>query len=89
MKSFEEQRKVLISYMQGRMDDADWHGVCDAANDLRVLEAKDPPIPNFRPTFQLDITRRFEQMEDDVANCLLRLKVFEEHLDILEKRSRK
>jgi hypothetical protein len=34
------QRAVLMDYMQVMIDRSDWHGVSDAANDLRVLEAE-------------------------------------------------
>lgn len=33
------RRKVLIDYLRTKTDEGDWHGVSDAANDLRVLEA--------------------------------------------------
>ena len=36
----EEKRKVLISYLYSKAHESDWHGVSDAANDLRVLEAE-------------------------------------------------
>lgn len=32
--------KVLVSYLMSCVRRKDWHGVSDAANDLRVLEAK-------------------------------------------------
>jgi hypothetical protein len=38
--SYEVQRQVLIDYLKVKTEEADWHGVSDAANDLRVLEAK-------------------------------------------------
>lgn len=33
-------RAALIEYLRHKIDVADWHGVSDAANDLRVLEAQ-------------------------------------------------
>lgn len=33
-----EQKKLMIEYMKLKMAEEDWHGVCDAANDLRELE---------------------------------------------------
>lgn len=36
----EEHRKVLIEYLLAKVAVNDWHGVSDAANDLRVLEAQ-------------------------------------------------
>ena len=38
--TYEEQREILIAYLNAKVDVADWHGVSDAANDLRVLEAQ-------------------------------------------------
>jgi hypothetical protein len=37
---FQTNRAILIQYLQVMMDRSDWHGVSDAANDLRVLEAE-------------------------------------------------
>lgn len=34
------QHDALIAYMQVMIARGDWHGVSDAANDLRVLEAE-------------------------------------------------
>ncbi len=33
-------RDALIEYLKHKTEVADWHGVSDAANDLRVLEAE-------------------------------------------------
>lgn len=33
-------RAALIAYLKMKVDQADWHAVSDAANDLRVLEAE-------------------------------------------------
>lgn len=37
---YKTQRAILIEYMQVMIARGDWHGVSDAANDLRVLEAE-------------------------------------------------
>jgi phosphoserine phosphatase len=37
--TYEEKRERLIQYLKMKVEEADWHGVSDAANDLRVLEA--------------------------------------------------
>ena len=37
---YERHRTVLIEYLKQKVAIADWHGVSDAANDLRVLEAQ-------------------------------------------------
>ena len=36
----EIQRNILIDYLHVMISRNDWHGVSDAANDLRVLEAE-------------------------------------------------
>lgn len=41
--TYEEHRRTLIEYLKAKTEVADWHGVSDAANDLRVLEAA-PPV---------------------------------------------
>jgi hypothetical protein len=45
MTNYEAQRQTLIDYLQLMVARADWHGVSDAANDLRVLEAENKPKP--------------------------------------------
>ena len=37
---FKFRREALIVYLKVKCDQSDWHGVSDAANDLRVLEAE-------------------------------------------------
>ncbi len=34
-----EKHKALIAYLKMKVEEGDWHGVSDAANDLRVMEA--------------------------------------------------
>jgi hypothetical protein len=50
--NFDFKRIALIEYMKVKMDDGDWHGVSDAANDLRVLEAQ----PKFTLTAEYEVT---------------------------------
>jgi len=38
--TYEDHRRVLIEYLTAKVDRQDWHGVSDAANDLRELEAE-------------------------------------------------
>jgi hypothetical protein len=38
MKALLEQKKVLIDYLLMKVSTEDWHGVADAAMDLRELE---------------------------------------------------
>jgi hypothetical protein len=40
MITLTEQRDALIQYLKVKVETADWHGVSDAANDLRVLEER-------------------------------------------------
>lgn len=39
-QDYEAQRKILIDYLLVMVARGDWHGVSDAANDIRVLEAQ-------------------------------------------------
>ena len=34
------RKEVLIKYLNEKVKEQDWHAVSDAANDLRVLEAR-------------------------------------------------
>ena len=34
-------REILIAYLLMKAKQEDWHGVSDAANDLREMDAKD------------------------------------------------
>ena len=38
--SYAKQRAILIQYLLMKVDQQDWHGVADAACDLRELDAK-------------------------------------------------
>ena len=33
--------EVMIAYLQLKIRQRDWHGVADAANDIRVMEAEE------------------------------------------------
>lgn len=39
-EKYQEQRTKLIEYMKMKIDQQDWHGVSDAANDLRDLDSE-------------------------------------------------
>lgn len=40
MTDHKRQRQTLIDYLLHKVEIADWHGVADAAMDLRELEAE-------------------------------------------------
>ena len=40
LTSLEAQRRVLIEYLLSKASDEDWHGVMDAAADLREIDAE-------------------------------------------------
>lgn len=40
----QERHRSLIEYLKAKVHERDWHGVSDAANDLRVIEAKHPEL---------------------------------------------
>lgn len=37
---YQHRRQILIDYLKVKVAESDWHGVSDAANDLRVMEAQ-------------------------------------------------
>ena len=41
-----EQRKIYVDYLLMKVQQSDWHGVSDAANDIRELEALHPELKN-------------------------------------------
>ena len=43
------QAQILIEYMKVMMARHDWHGVSDAANDLRELEAEMRSLDSWKP----------------------------------------
>lgn len=57
---YEQQRALYIAYLTMKVAEADWHGVSDAANDLRELEAEykiltrmNPNVPQNTPAQNL------------------------------------
>lgn len=44
MLSLEEQYRAYITYLVMKVQLKDWHGVADAAMDLRELEAAHPEL---------------------------------------------
>ena len=43
------QMQVLIDYLQVMIARKDWHGVSDAANDLREMEAEMRSLDSWKP----------------------------------------
>ena len=39
-KALKDAVEILIQYLNHKVDERDWHAVSDAANDLKVLEAR-------------------------------------------------
>ena len=39
VEHLERSREVLIRYLRTKLEEADWHGVQDAASDIREIEA--------------------------------------------------
>lgn len=35
---------IMVGYLRLKFEERDWHGVCDAANDIRELIARHPEI---------------------------------------------
>ncbi len=40
LAKLEETRQRMIGYLKLKVEEEDWHGVADAAMDLREIEAK-------------------------------------------------
>lgn len=61
--TYDEQRAALLADLDGKRFRGDWHGVSDAANDLRVLEAEQKVRTEFeerelgRPSDSFDVFR--------------------------------
>lgn len=52
--TYHDQHAALVAYLKAKVETRDWHGVSDAACDLRVLEASDWKWPPRVPTPALD-----------------------------------
>lgn len=39
-----QRYEALVAYLGAKADERDWHAVADAANDLRVIEARYPEL---------------------------------------------
>lgn len=40
IQHLEQLRQMVIAYLEAKFRDEDWHGVCDAATDLREIDAE-------------------------------------------------
>ena len=40
MISLKERKKIMIEYLRLKLSEEDWHGVQDAASDLREIEVE-------------------------------------------------
>lgn len=40
----QEQYRIMVEYCKLKLAQRDWHGVCDAANDIRELLARHPEL---------------------------------------------
>ena len=40
LEQLEQRRASMINYLKLKIEEEDWHGVADAAMDLREIEAK-------------------------------------------------
>jgi hypothetical protein len=41
-----DRYSALVTYLLAKVQERDWRGVSDAANDLRVIEAQAPDLRN-------------------------------------------
>lgn len=53
-EEYDKRHAIYVSYLKMKQDEEDWHGVSDAANDLRELEAclPLPPVSLLKPSSQ-------------------------------------
>ena len=40
VEKLNERKRLMVAYLRLRLDLADWHGVMDAAADIREIEAQ-------------------------------------------------
>lgn len=40
LDQYQQRKAIMIAYLQLKVEEADWHGVADAAMDLRELEVE-------------------------------------------------
>ena len=50
LKMLAESRVLHVKYLDMKIAEEDWHGVSDAANDLREIDAEARVISHFRET---------------------------------------
>lgn len=60
----------LVSYMQMKIIDKDWHAVSDAANDIRELEV----ALRYENLMQTEQQQRMPQTDIDMLNDLFKNK---------------
>ena len=61
-------REILIQYMLMKVRQEDWHGVSDAANDLREMDAKGKEMSRLIPSY-IEQGLRIEQLERELAEA--------------------
>lgn len=49
-KATPEKWRLVVTYLRAKVDEHDWHGVMDAAADLRELEAANPSLSELEET---------------------------------------
>lgn len=61
--NFEDRKKIYLDYIRLKTHEEDWHGVSDAANDLRELYLEQKIINEFKNDKRLaDLMKLSEQI---------------------------
>ena len=73
--TYDEQHAALVADLKGKLERGDWHGVSDAANDLRVIEAENGSYETLRRTAPRGrcLNRLCEFPENHVGSCWSRM----------------
>lgn len=62
--TYHDQHAALVAYLKAKVEARDWHGVSDAACDLRVLEASDWKWEQTRRPYGETLKELFERSVD-------------------------
>jgi len=65
--ALQRRRVITISDLLVKADNEDWHGVADAAMDLREIDAQLVVVPYIEPTYELteDQAQKLHREKED------------------------
>jgi hypothetical protein len=73
-EALQRRRVITISDLLVKAENEDWHGVADAAMDLREIDAQLAVVPVSRPPADLDAYVPHYELTEDQAQKLHREK---------------